>query len=277
MQIVNNVQINGWSCSPKHDPAHFTVIKHFLVWMVWNISKTLKVMVGLCSASSFYGVEEPYRLNIMQPFKNFQVFSWAAPQHPMSRPSSFCDVEVFSRFDVMQIVNNVQINGWSGSLKHGPANFTVSKSFSRLDGMKLFKNIRICGWVVLSQTRASFFHGVEKPFCLDVMQPFETIQNYGWAALPNIPCHGPAHFAALKNFFVLLLCRLSTTFKSTAGRTPPITIQLISRCSTIFSSRWYEAFQKKHSFLWLGRAPPNTAQFYSRCWRTFSFECYATA
>ena len=26
-QTVNNVQLNGWSCSPKHDPAHFTVLK----------------------------------------------------------------------------------------------------------------------------------------------------------------------------------------------------------------------------------------------------------
>ena len=105
-------------------------------------------------------------------------------------------------------------------------------------------------------------------FCLDVMQPFKTIQVYGWAALPNIPCHSPAHFAVLRNHFVVMLCRLSTTFKSTAGRAPPNMIRLISRCQTGFSFGWYEAFQK-HSILWLGRAPPNTAQFLSRCWRTF--------
>ena len=29
---------------------------------------------------------------------------------------------------------------------------------------------------------------------------FENIQVDGWAALPNIPCHGPVHFAALNMF-----------------------------------------------------------------------------
>ena len=104
------------------------------------------------------------------------------------------------------------------------------KAFSRLDGMKLFKNTQFDGWAVLPQTRPSSFHGVEELFCLDVLQQLKTIQVHSWAALPNIPCHGPALFAALKNHFVLMLCRLSTTFKSTAGRAPPNTIQLISRC-----------------------------------------------
>ena len=30
-------------------------------------------------------------------------------------------------------------------------------------------------------------------------------QVYGGAALPNIPCHGPAHFAALKNERMVVL------------------------------------------------------------------------
>ena len=66
------------------------------------------------------------------------------------------------------------------------------------------------------------------------MQPFKNIQVNGWAALPNIFCHGPAHFASLKNLVVLMLCRLSTAFKSTAGCAPPNTVQLISRCSRYF-------------------------------------------
>ena len=140
--------------------------------------------------------------------------------------------------------------------------------------MRLFQNIQIYGWAVLPQARPSSLHGVEKPFRLDVMQPIENIQVYGWAALPNIPCHGPAHFAELKNRFVLMLCRLSTTLEWTASPAPPITVQLISRCWKGFSSWWYEAFQK-HSNQKLGRAPPNTAQFLSRCWKTFSSECYA--
>ena len=142
--------------------------------------------------------------------------------------------------------------------------FHSVKAFSRLDGIKLFKSDQVNAWGLLPQTRPSFFHGVEQLFSSGCYAAIKTIQVDGWAALPNIPCHGPAHFAALRSHFVLMFSRLSTTFKSTAGRAPPNTIQLISRCQTIFSFGWYEAFQK-HSILWLGRAPPNTAQFLSRC------------
>ena len=148
------------------------------------------------------------------------------------------------------------------------------EELSHLVGTKLFKNTRTNGWAVLPQTRPSFVHGVDELFRLDVMQPCKNIQVHGWAALSKISCHGAAHFASLKNCFVLMLCRLSTTFKWTAGRAPPNTVQPISRCWKLFSSGWYEAFQK-HSNLWLGRAPSNTAQFLSRCWRTFSTGCYA--
>ena len=163
----------------------------------------------------------------------------------------------------MQIVNNVQFNGCSCSPKHDPAHFTVSKLFSRHDGMKLFRNIRIDGSAVLPQTRPSSFHDVENLFRLDVMHTFKTIQVYGWAALPNIPCHSPTHFAAIKMLFVWMLCRLSTKFKWMARRAPPNTIQLISRCGSIFSCGWYKSFQN-YSNWWLGRAPPNTAQFLSQ-------------
>ena len=146
--------------------------------------------------------------------------------------------------------------------------------YSCFDGMKLFKNIRFHGWAVLPKTRPNSFHGVEKLSGMDVMHRFETIQVYGCAALPNIPCHGPAHFAALKNLFVVKLCRLSTTFKSTAGRAPPNTIKLISRWSSIFPSGCYEAFQK-HSKIWSERALPDTAQFVLRCWSNFLSGCYA--
>ena len=106
------------------------------------------------------------------------------------------------------------------------------------------------------------------------MQPFKCNQVDGWAALPNIFCHGLAHFTALNMGIVLMLCRFSTTLKWTAGRAPPNTVQLISRCWVNFSSGYREIFQK-HSTFRLGRAPPNTAQFLSRCWRTFSSGCYA--
>ena len=142
------------------------------------------------------------------------------------------------------------------------------KNFSHLDGMKLFKNIRTHGWAVLSQTRPSSFHGVEEYFRPDVMQPIKHLQVDGWAALPNISCHGPAHLPALKNHFVLLLCRFWTTFKWTDGRAPPNTFLFISRCWKLFWSGSYETFQK-HSNLWLGRALLNTAHIFSRCWKHF--------
>ena len=165
--------MNGRSCSPKHGPGLFTVLKNLFIWMVRSFLKILELMVWLCSP------------------------------------------------------------------KHGPVLFTVLMIFF-----------------------------------LDVLQPCKNIQVQGWAALSNISCHGPAHFAALKTHFVLMLSRFSTTFKWTAGRAPPNTVQPISRCWRLFWSGWYEASQK-HSNLWLGLAPPNTAQFCSRCGRTFSPGCYA--
>ena len=40
MQLLNNVQMNGWSCSPKHGPAQFTVISQLFVRTAWSFSKT---------------------------------------------------------------------------------------------------------------------------------------------------------------------------------------------------------------------------------------------
>ena len=111
---------------------------------------------------------------------------------------------------------------------HSRALHGVEKFF-RLDEMKLFKNIRTDGWVVLPQTEPSAVHVVEESICMDNLQPCKNIQVDGWAALPNILCHGRAHFAALKNRFVLKLCRLSTTFKWADGRAPPNTVERISR------------------------------------------------
>ena len=154
------------------------------------------------------------------------------------------------------------------------SSFHGVKQSSRLDGMKLFKNIQIYGWAVLPKHGPVPFKVLKNYFRPEVMQPVKNIQVYGWAALPNVPCHSPVHCAALSNFFVVKFCSLSTTFKSTAGRAPPNTTQLISRCQTIFSFRWYETLQK-HSNLWLGCAPRNITQFLSRCWRTVLCGCYA--
>ena len=195
-------------------------------------------------------------------------------QHPLSRPSSIRGVEDLFRLDVDQTFNNVQMNGWSCSPKHGPAHFTVLKTLFIWMVWSFSKTFEFYGWAVLLQTRRSSVHSVEELFCLDVMQPIKHNQVDGWAALPYIPCHGIAHFAALKNRFVLMLCRYSTTFKWTDVRAPPNTVQGISRCWKTFLSGWYETFQKG-SNLWLGCAPPNTAQFCLRCWRFYLSGCSA--
>ena len=278
--------MKGRSCSPKHDPRHFTVLKNLFVWMVWNFSKTLELMAGLCfpkhgpvlftvlkilfvlmfgshvktfklmvgprsptslvtaqlisrrwrivsfwccadfhycsnermvvppqtRSNSFHGVDDFFYRVGMKLFKIIRTYGWVvlpqtrpsffhgvekpfrliikrsslwlgrAPQHPLSRPSLFRGVEESFRFDVC-------------------AN-TPQRSNERL-----FKNIRANGWAVLFQTRPSFIHGVEELLLLDVMQACKNIQVHGWAAFSNILIHGPADFAALKNRFVLMLCR----------------------------------------------------------------------
>ena len=40
MQFINSVQMNGWSCSPKHGPAHITVLSQLFARMAWSFSKT---------------------------------------------------------------------------------------------------------------------------------------------------------------------------------------------------------------------------------------------
>ena len=165
------------------------------------------------------------------------------------------------------------MNGWSCSPKHGPGHFLCWKTFSSwlYEATQKLSSL----WLGRApQTRPSSFHGVEEHFRLDVMQPIKHLQVDGWAAPPNIPCHGPAHFAALKNQFVLMLCRLSTTFKWTDGRAPPNTFPLISRCWRLFSSGWYEAIQK-HSNLWLGRVPPKHGPVPFTVLKNFFVWCYA--
>ena len=127
---------------------------------------------------------------------------------------------------------------------------------------------------MLRQTRPSSVHGVEEPFRLDVMQLFRKHSNWWLGRASQHPLSRPNSFRGVKLCFFLMLCRLSTMFKWTAGRAPPNTVQLISRCWINFLSGWREAFQK-HSNFRLGRVTPNTAQFLPRCWRTFSSGCYA--
>ena len=364
-----NFEVDGWAALPNipcHGPTRFAALKNHFIWMLCRFSTTFKWTAGRVSpktvqgvsrcwrlywswwyeafqkrsnlwlgrvpantTSSVHGVEKPFRLDVMQPCKNIQVYGWAAfPNKPCHGPAQFAALK--NHFVLMQCrflttfkwtdgpvpSNTVPLiprwwktfsSGWCDALqkhsnlrlgcappntaqfllrcwriyfygcyaamfKPGPrsptfpvtaqlisrrwriisfwcyADFhqcsnkrlvvfpqTRSRSFDgmeelfRLDAMKLFKNIRTYGWAVLPQTQPKFFHGVEKHVRLDDMLPFKNIEVDAWAALPNIPCHGPAHFAALKNHFVLMLCRLSTTFKRTDGRALSNTVQLVSR------------------------------------------------
>ena len=257
---------------------------------------------------SFHDVEKLFRLNDIKRFKNIQCYGWVVLL--LTRPSSFHGVEDLfvwmfcshvktfkfmagPRSSTSSVTAQLISQRWKIISFWYCADFqqrsnerlvvlpqTRSKAFHGvenffyLDRTKRFKDIGTYGWAVLPQTRPSSFHGVEEHFGLDVMQPCKNIQVYGWAALPKIPCHGPAHFAALKNDFVLMLCGHSPMFKWTAGSVLTNTVPLLWRYGRTFSFGWYEAFQK-HPNLWLGRAPPNTAQLFSRCWRTFSLRCYA--
>ena len=209
MQIVNNVQIENGSCSPKHDPAHFTVLKIVFVWMVWSFSKTFDLMAGPCSPK--HGpVPSTLLKNLfvwmlctrLKPFKFM-----AGPCSPTSSVTAQLISRRWSIFlkwcyagcqqrSIEQLVVFPQTRFSS---------FHGVEAFVRLDRMKLFKYHQISGWAVFISARPSAFHGVKDPFRLDNLQSFKTIYVYGWAALPNIPCHDPAHFAALSNFFVVML------------------------------------------------------------------------
>ena len=243
-RVSTKFELRAGPCYFIYGPVFFTVLKNLFVWMLCSHVKTFKFMAGPRSPTSPVTAQL-----ILRRWKILSFWCYADFKQRLNE-----------RMVVLPQAGSTTIYG-------------VEKLF-RVYGMKLFKNNRFYGWVVFPQIRPSSFHGAQEPFRLDVMQTFKHIQVYGWAALPNIPCHGLARFAALKNHFGLMLCRLSTTFKRTTGRAPPSTVQLYSRCWKTFSFSWYEAFQKP-SNSWLGYAPPNTAQFFSRCWKTISSGCYA--
>ena len=247
MQIVNNVQINGWSCSPKHVPAHFTVLKHFLVRIVWSFSKTIKVMAEPCLSK-----HGPVPFTML---KNF--FVWIICSHLNSfkfmagprSPASPATAQLISRrercfsswsYAQRQQTSNqrlVVLPQSRSSSFHG-----VQQSF-RLDGMKLFKkNIHFCGWAVLPQTRPSSIHGhvtaqfmpchgpvhpmsrpssfrgVKESFGRDIMQIVNNVQiNGGSCSLK----HGPTHFTVLKTFLVWMVWSFSKTFDIMTGPCSP--------------------------------------------------------
>ena len=171
----------------------------------------------------------------------------------------------------MQTFNNVQRNGWSCSPKHGPAPLHCWRNFSSGEYQAFQKQFNL--WLGCAPPNtAQFFHGVEEPFRQDVRQRLEHNRVYSWAALPNIPCHGPARFAALKNRFGFFFGRLWTTFKWTAGRAPLNTVELISRCWKSFSTRWCETFLNTIELI-AGPCSPKHGPVLSRCWGIFLSGC----
>ena len=191
--------MNGWSCCPKHGPAHITVLKQLFVWLIWNFLKTFSPIAKQCFSKHgpvpFTVLKNLFVCKICSHFENIQADGCAAPQHPLSRPSSICGVEESFQLDVMQTINSVQMNVCSCSPKHRPAQLTVlSQLFVRM------------AWS-FSKT-------------LEIL------------AKSCSPKHDPNLFTVLKTFFVWVLCSHLKTFKLMAGpRSPtsPITAQLYLR------------------------------------------------
>ena len=153
MQTFNNVRMNGRSCSPKHSPGHFTLLKNLFIWMVRSFSKTLELMVGPCSSK-----HGPVHFTVL---KNFFVWMWcshvktfkfmAGPHFPTSSVTAqlilrrWKIVSLWCCADIQQRSNErlLLLPQTRFSSFHGVENF------SHLDGTKLFKNTRTYGWAVL--------------------------------------------------------------------------------------------------------------------------------
>ena len=104
-------QTNGWSCSPKHGPTQFTLLKYFFVWMVWSFLKTFELKVGSCASK-----HDPVLITVL---KNF--FVWMLCSHlktfkfmaGLRSPTSPITAQLIPRrwkrffFNGMQIFSNV--------------------------------------------------------------------------------------------------------------------------------------------------------------------------
>ena len=264
MQPFKNIQVDGWAALPNifcHGPAHFTALNKVFFLMLCRHSTTFKWTAGRAAPNTVQFISRCW-VNFLSGWREaFQNHSKlrlgrAPPNTAQFLPrcwrtfSSGCYAAISKIFKLMagprfptSPVTAQLISFWCYAdfqqrsnerlvvlpQTRSSSNHAVVSTF-RPDGVKLFRNIQILGWVVLPQTRPSSFHGVEKLFRLDVMQPFQNYSSWWLSCAPQHPCHGPAHFAAFNILVVLMLCRLSTTFKWTAGRAPPNTVQLISRC-----------------------------------------------
>ena len=131
-------------CSPKHCPAYLILLRTFSSRCYATFQKLLDLWLGrspqppLSRPSSPRGVEESFRLDVMQPFKKNQIYGCVVLSQIRRKPS------------------------------HG-----VEEAF-RLDVMQPVKNSEACGWAVFSLTRPSSSHGVKESSRFEVMRLFKT-------------------------------------------------------------------------------------------------------
>ena len=191
---------------------------------------------------SFHGVEEPFRLDVMQPFrKHWSWWQGRVSKIPCHDPAYFAALNYVFVLMLCRFSTALKWTAGRAPPNTNQLNLRCWVNFSSgwHEVFQKHSNLRL---VVLPQTRPGSLHGVEEPFLWMLCSHFNNFQVHRWTALPNIPCHGQIHFTSVNMGIVLMLCRLSTTFKWTVGRAPPNTVQLISRCWVNFSSGWHEAF-----------------------------------
>ena len=144
---------------------------------------------------------------------------------PQTQPSSFHGVNKHFRLDVMQPFINIQIYGWPCSPTSPiPARLIspCSKTFSTwcYADCQQRSNERL---VVPPQTRPSWFHVVQYLFAmmqcslLETLRLTKRIEIFFGAALPNIFCFRPPLLWTLNKIFVLMLRGLLKTFDYKAG------------------------------------------------------------
>ena len=180
--------MNGRSCSPKHGPGHFTVLKNLFVWMKCSFLKTFELMAGLCSPKHgpvlFTVLKKLFVWMFCSHVKTFKFM--AGPRSPTSPVTA----QVISR--LWRLVS-----------------FWCCANFEQRSNERM---------VVLPQTRSNAFHGVKELFLWMVWSFSKTVEL---EAGPCSPKHGPVLFTVMKNVFVWMLCSHVKTLKLMAGPRSP--------------------------------------------------------
>ena len=192
--------MNGWSCCFKNGPAHFTVLKTLLIWMVWSFSNTFEPMVR--PGSPKHG---PVPFTVLK-----NLFVWM----------------LCSQINIFQFMAGPRSPTSPVTAQLTSRRWRIISFWCCADNQQR-SNERM---VVLPQTRSNAFHSVEDSSHLDGNFFFQKHSN-SWLgrASPNT-----AQFLSRCwwTFFVWMLCSQLNTFKFMAGpRSPtsPVTAQLTSR------------------------------------------------